>query len=228
MKLTIKLSALIWLALTVHAAAAGKKKKQTPPPEPWQGTKTVVVLPVKNEAAEGGQELADRVGVVLKQALAASHKFSVESVHAFNPTIQRALKESRGISEQSVQAAIAQPTLDNVKLVAQGLKWDFVLEATVKDYKVNATAAPIVADVTVDAVLYDVTTGQPFKRITTNGKGMPPRKKKNPTAEDAQENAIAAVVVKVVDEFLGRTPPPAPVPTEAKEGAAAAEGAKKQ
>lgn len=227
MKLTVKLSILVLLALTVQAIAAGKKKKAPPPPEPWQGTKTVVVLPVKNEAAEGGQELADKVSVVLKQALTASHKFSVESVHAFNPTIQRALKESRGISEQSVQAAIAQPTLDNVKLVAQGLKWDFVLEVTVKDSKVNATAAPIVAEVTVDAVLYDVTTGQPFKRITTNGKGMPPRKKKNPTAEDAQDNAIAEVVVKVVDEFLGRTPPPAPA-AEAKEGAAAAEGAKKQ
>jgi len=223
MKLIIKLSTFVLLVLTVHAAEAGKKKKAPPPPEPWQGTKTVVVLPVKNEAAEGGQELADKVSVVLKQALTASHKFSVESIYAFNPTIQRALKESRGISEQSVQAAIAQPTLDNVKLVAQGLKWDFVLEVTVKDYKVNATAAPIVADVTVDAVLHDVTTGQPFKHITTNGKGMPPRKKKNPTAEDAQDNAIAEVVVKIVDEFLGRTPPPAPAPAETKEGAAAPE-----
>jgi hypothetical protein len=213
MKNIVKGALIALFLASVHAQAARKRQAA---PELWQGMKKTVVLPVKNEAAEGGQELADKVGAVLKQALSDSKKFSLESVHLFNPTIQRALRESRGISEQNVQAAVATPTLSNVQAVAQGLKWDFMVEATVKDYKATTANNVIVAEITLDARLYDVASGQPVKQVVVNAKGTP-RKKKKPTVEDAQDPAVAQVVGKVVDEFLGRN---LPAPEPPKEGAA--------
>jgi ABC-type uncharacterized transport system auxiliary subunit len=86
----------------------------------------------------------------------------------------------------------------------------------VKDYKATTANNVIVAEITLDARLYDVASGQPVKQVVVNAKGTP-RKKKKPTVEDAQDPAVAQVVGKVVDEFLGRN---LPAPEPPKEGAA--------
>jgi hypothetical protein len=152
------------------SAAQAAKKARVTGIEPWQGRRTVLLLPLQlgegwNADRNFGQAILSRAEQMLEAQLQSTGKFSVIRAQRFNPLVQRALQEKR-LTEEQVTNLIQAPTLENATAFLTQFTFDrpaMIADFRLEEVRGGGTATQPSVQAQVSGRLYELGNPVAFK-----------------------------------------------------------------